>query len=95
LENTIQRMMVVCRGAILNAHDIPPEIRGRETLSASGAQLLKGISRESTSLVEKRAITEALKKTGGNVTHTAKALGISRATLQNKMKQYGLRNEKN
>lgn len=95
LENTIQRMMVVCRGAILNAHDIPPEIRGRETPSASGAQLLKGISRESTSLVEKRAITEALKKTGGNVTHTAKALGISRATLQNKMKQYGLRNEKN
>jgi DNA-binding NtrC family response regulator len=94
LENTIQRMMVVCRGAILDAHDIPPEIRGHDMAPASGARLLKGISRESTGLVEKRTIAEALKKTRGNVTHTAKALGISRATLQNKMKQYGLRNQR-
>ena len=45
-------------------------------------------------VVEKRTIAEALKKTAGNVTHAAKALGISRATLQNKMKAYGLRNTK-
>ena len=34
---------------------------------------------------------DALAKTGGNVTHAAKALGTSRATLQSKMKAYGLR----
>ncbi|MGE5306078.1 MAG: helix-turn-helix domain-containing protein [Alphaproteobacteria bacterium] len=34
---------------------------------------------------------EALEKNNWNVTRTARALGISRATLQNKMKKYGLR----
>ena len=37
---------------------------------------------------------DALSKTGGNVTRAAKALGVSRATLQNKMKAYGLRASK-
>jgi transcriptional regulator of acetoin/glycerol metabolism len=49
------------------------------------------LARASTELVEKQTILDALAKTGGNVTHAAKALGISRATLQNKMKAYGLR----
>ena len=43
---------------------------------------------------ETRAILDALSKTSGNVTQAAKALGISRATLQNKMKAYGLRKNK-
>jgi transcriptional regulator of acetoin/glycerol metabolism len=41
--------------------------------------------------VEKEAILAALAKTGGNVTRAAQSLGVSRATLQNKMKLYGLR----
>ena len=45
-------------------------------------------------VVETRAILDALSKTGGNVTQAAKLLGISRATLQNKMKAYGLRSAK-
>ena len=55
---------------------------------------LKDLAREATELVEKRAILDALSKNGGNITHAAKALGISRATLQNKMKAYGLRAQK-
>jgi len=55
---------------------------------------LKDMAREAVRLVEKSAILDALSKTSGNVTHTAKALGISRATLQNKMKAYGLRSAK-
>jgi DNA-binding NtrC family response regulator len=94
LENTIQRMMVVCKNDMLDVQDIPAEIRGSETAAMTSTNLLKGISRESTGLVEKRAIADALAKTGGNVTHAAKALGISRATLQNKMKLYGLRTQK-
>ena len=58
------------------------------------AKDLKHIAREAMEVVETRAILDALSKTGGNVTHAAKALGISRATLQNKMKAYGLRGPK-
>lgn len=37
-----------------------------------------------------RAILQAQEKDNWNVTHTADDLNISRATLQNKMKKYGL-----
>ncbi len=94
LENTIQRMMVVCKGDILDVENVPLEIRGNDAAPAIEGPSLKGISRESAELVEKRTIAEALKKTRGNVTHAAKQLGVSRATLQNKMKQYGLRRPK-
>ena len=91
LENTIQRMMVVCKSAMLDIQDIPIEIRGSESSLTGDMHRLKGISRESTELIERRAIADALAQTAGNVTHAARALGISRATLQNKMKLYGLR----
>ena len=58
------------------------------------AKDLKHIAREAVELIETRAILDALSQTGGNVTHAAKVLGISRATLQNKMKAYGLRSAK-
>jgi transcriptional regulator with PAS, ATPase and Fis domain len=95
LENVIQRMMVLCKGEILDVEDLPAEIRGAESETRDNARDLKGISRESTWIVEKKTILEALSKEGGNVTRAAKSLGISRATLQNKMKLYGLRESRN
>ena len=92
LENVIQRMMIVSKEEFLNVQDLPPELRAAEPKQELKG--LKGISRESAGVVEKRAIVEALAATGGNVTRAAKALGISRATLQTKMKLYGLRETK-
>jgi transcriptional regulator of acetoin/glycerol metabolism len=91
LENVTQRMMVVCKGETLETQDLPTEIRGTETETRDRVRDLKGISRESAGIVEKRAILDALSKAGRNVTRAAKSLGISRATLHNKMKSYGLR----
>ena len=39
---------------------------------------------------EKAAIENALKSAGGNRTHAAKALGISRRTLHNKLNEHGI-----
>jgi DNA-binding NtrC family response regulator len=88
-------MMVLCRGEILDVDDLPTEIRGTESETREKVKDLKSISRESTGIVEKKAILEALSREGGNVTRAAKSLGISRATLQNKMKLYGLRESRN
>ena len=93
LENSIQRMMVVAKSEVLDVADLPIEIRGRESESKPASKDLKEISRESAEIAEKRAILDALEKTGGNVTKAAKSLGTSRATLQNKMKQYRLRDK--
>jgi transcriptional regulator with PAS, ATPase and Fis domain len=91
LENVIQRMMVVAKGEVLDVQDLPAEIRGKEAHAEERPTSLKGLSRESAEIIEKRTILDALSKTGSNVTRAAKVLGISRATLQNKMKAYGLR----
>ena len=94
LENVIQRMMVVAKGDSLEVQDLPKEIRGGERAPREKARDLKEIARGSTEVVEKEAILAALAKTGGNVTRAARSLGISRATLQSKMKVYGLRDLK-
>jgi DNA-binding NtrC family response regulator len=43
-----------------------------------------------SSMTEKQMIKDALNKTNQNRTRAAKLLGISRRTLQNKIKEYGL-----
>jgi DNA-binding NtrC family response regulator len=52
---------------------------------------LKELVREAAAKVEKDLIVRALQQTGGNVTHTARLLKISRKSLQTKMKELGLR----
>lgn len=53
----------------------------------------KNIVKETTQHIEINLIKKALAKTHGNVTQAAKSLGISRKSLQNKMKEYNLRNK--
>ena len=94
LENVVQRMMVVAKGESLGLDDLPAAIRGAGEAPAPKGTNLRGLARASTELVEKQTILDALAETDGNVTRAAKALGVSRATLQNKMKAYGLRGSK-
>jgi len=91
LENVIQRMMVVAKGDSLELQDLPAEIRGSQKAPREKTTDLKEMARGSAEVVEKEAILTALAKTGGNVTRAARSLGVSRATLQHKMKIYGLR----
>ena len=90
LENVIQRMMVLSASEGLDIGDIPCEIRGEAREDTANEKDLKKIAHQSSAMVEKQAISDALSRHRGNVTRTAKALGISRATLQKKMKLYGL-----
>jgi transcriptional regulator with PAS, ATPase and Fis domain len=89
LENVIQRMLVIATKDTLDVADLPAEIRG--AAAPGKAMDLKEIARETAGHAESSIILDALARSGGNVTHAAKALGISRATLQNKMKAYNLR----
>ncbi len=52
---------------------------------------LKEAVKEATMRLERELIERALRQTGGNVTHTARLLKISRKSLQTKMKELGLR----
>jgi DNA-binding NtrC family response regulator len=96
LENTICQAMILCEGETLTVRDLPPRIRGEsqaETQSASGSAerlSLADAVRQSTERLEKQLILSRLAELNSNRTQTAESLGISRKTLFNKMRQYGI-----
>jgi DNA-binding NtrC family response regulator len=63
-------------------------MEAREGLGADG---LKEQVKAAMSRLERELIVRALDQTGGNVTHAARLLKISRKGLQLKMKELGLR----
>jgi two-component system response regulator HupR/HoxA len=51
---------------------------------------LKGNLKEITETIEKKYVTQSLKKHGGNITKAAKDLGLSRVGLHKKIKRYNI-----
>jgi two-component system, NtrC family, response regulator HydG len=84
LQNEVQRAVLLCEDKEIAATDLSIS----ETRTSSGENgdtnftLLEG--------VERNAIIQMLKETGGNKLETAKRLGIGRQTLYNKIKAYGI-----
>ena len=107
LENVIERCILFSEGDRIDVGDLPPEVRvdapssaasppppkAAEPASDQPTPGLKEAVREAASKVERELIVRALSQTGGNVTHTARLLKISRKSLQTKMKELGLREE--
>jgi two-component system, NtrC family, response regulator AtoC len=101
LENVIERAVLFCDGERIAPSDLSPELGGEPAapvlaaLPPSGmAQSGEGLKEQvkaATSRLERELIVKALDQTGGNVTHTARLLKISRKGLQLKMKELGLR----
>jgi len=89
LENILERMIVLSSGDLLDVADLPAELRGAARPQEN--RNLKDATREVAHQAEKGRIVDALAENRGNVTRTARALKISRATLQTKMKKFNLR----
>jgi DNA-binding NtrC family response regulator len=103
LENVLERTILFCEGPCIHAGNLPAEIGAtppsgpvavalpEERSVPSGDASLKDIVRAETERVERELIVRALEETSGNVTQAARRLKISRKSLQNKMKEFGLR----
>jgi DNA-binding NtrC family response regulator len=86
LRNTVERMVITCRTAVVEVESLPDFLREYD-------QNLNTITvRPGTPLaeVEKLLIRQTLSMVTSNRAAAAKALGISRRSLQYKLKQYGL-----
>jgi DNA-binding NtrC family response regulator len=84
LRNAVERAMVFCKGNALQAEDLPDSIRA----AAGGAALLAGL--RSLEELERDAIVQTLEATRFHITKSAQILGISRKTLLEKRKKYGM-----
>jgi two-component system, NtrC family, response regulator HydG len=92
LQNEIQRAVLLNVGNVIDADDLsitaiqagsaPAAETAGEAAGDMNYTLLEG--------VERNAIMQMLKETGGNKLETAKRLGIGRQTLYNKIKAYGI-----
>lgn len=87
LENTMERAIILARGETLDTRDLPESILQPEEEGLSQESLSSGKSMDEE---EKEALEEALKTHQGHREKTARALGISRRSLQYKLKKHGL-----
>lgn len=91
LENAIQSAMILCLHEVIDIAQLPGRIKGFEQEESTFfSKSEAGGIKEANAQVEKEIIQETLKKYNNNRTLTAEALNISRKTLFNKMKKYGL-----
>jgi transcriptional regulator with GAF, ATPase, and Fis domain len=88
LENEVKRLVALADSVI------GPELLEHLTeapLQSAGASARAGLAGRPLRDVERQAILETLRLTGGNKAETAKRLGISRRALYDKLEKYGVK----
>ena len=84
MRNVLERSMILARGqSTISVEQLPPDLRQR-------SQTDRRYTAQSLSEVERQHIERTLRHHSGNRTRAALELGISRATLINKIKAYSL-----
>jgi two-component system, NtrC family, response regulator AtoC len=90
LENVIERAVLLARGRWITPEDLPPSVTSDQSVPSSfipdGILSIKRASK----IVERDLIYKALELTGGNRSHAAKILEISRPKLISKIRDYKL-----
>ncbi|MDQ3336445.1 MAG: sigma 54-interacting transcriptional regulator [Myxococcota bacterium] len=84
LRNAIERLLVLYDGGVVEADDLPPELRGQAGRAAPGTLA------DAIATLEREQIAAAIEAHRGNKAATARALGISRPTLDKKLRDYGI-----
>jgi two-component system, NtrC family, response regulator AtoC len=105
LEHVVQRAVIYCRDGVLRMSQLPPHVVSGSagptndptvvlptgpTAGVAPVRVDDGSLGGQMALTEKEIIEQTLFKNSFSRTRTAKELGISRVTLYNKMKKYGM-----
>jgi two-component system, NtrC family, response regulator len=84
LQNRVKRALVLADGPSIGPKEL--ELEAPNGDSAASAPTLK----KAKEVFEREILANALRENGGNISRTARALGISRPTLYDLMSRYGL-----
>ena len=94
LKNVVERMAILSEGEEIVPDDLPGDVRARAEATeparepAEDAAPAPAEPLPSLAEIEKRHILRALESTGGNKVRASRILGITTATLYNKLKVY-------
>ncbi|AKH19576.1 PEP-CTERM-box response regulator transcription factor [Sedimenticola thiotaurini] len=83
IESRIKRAVIMAEGSLITLEDLELSTPDEEAMPLN----LKQVRSEA----EKKAILRALNHTDGNISETAKTLGITRPTLYSLMEKYGIK----
>ncbi|HVV85496.1 MAG TPA: sigma-54 dependent transcriptional regulator [Kofleriaceae bacterium] len=85
LENAVERSVIICRGDVIRAADLPAQIANAERAPATGVPTVPGAT---LAALEKWAILKTLEHTGGSTSRAADILGISTRKVQYRLREY-------
>jgi DNA-binding NtrC family response regulator len=88
LRNLVESLVVLSRGGTIDVADLPPAYRNPRGPGAKAASDAASAAVKTMSEIERDAILQALRETGGNRERAARKLNIGLRTLQRKIKEY-------
>lgn len=99
LKNFIERLVILTRGEEITLKDLPQDflstLTKREDLSANQEPWFTAKDfRTAKALFEREFLRRKLELFQGNVTHTAREIGLERTYLQKKLKELGFKEDK-
>ncbi len=87
LQNAIEHALVLCDGPVILTRHLPLEIQMPELSAAPARSDAEPFSLRDA---ERAALVDALRRASGNKARAARLLGIHRATIYTKLRQFGL-----
>ena len=84
LQNRVKRALVLSDSPVIGPAEL--ELKGGEEGGYGPASL-----KEARQVLEKEIVAKALQESNGNISKTARSLGISRPTLYQLLERYGLK----
>jgi len=94
LKNLIERMVIMTRGSVIEAKDIPDPIREQRKVQPESSFLEYNLLKDARREFEKRFIMQKLMENEENISKTAEVIGIERSNLHRKIKSYGIEMKK-
>ena len=93
LKGALEYAFVVAEGGLIDLEHLPPQLlQARAAQAEAPRQAAEAAGRQALS--QKEALVAALRQTGGNQSQAAKLLGVTRVTVYNRMKKYGIEMKK-
>lgn len=90
LQNVVERAVLLGKGSVIEAGDLPLELRTGVQMNGSASFTSGQTLKEALEGPERQIILQVLESNGWNRNATADTLGINRTTLYKKMKRLGL-----